>query len=579
MRRMILLVSAILLCLCGCMGDGAESETTATPETTVPEVPALTVVADGASEYKVVRGDAADAVEINAAVRLSQAIGEVTGVSVPPASDWVKHAADIPADAAEILVGVTNRAESVEAGRGLGVDDYVIVVVGRRVVIRGGSSAATAAAVEAFIARHLDGETLLLAGDLREESVGHYAATLTLDGRAIGESAIMIPQGADRYCRYAAALLRDAIAEACGVVLEVKREGTDEALCLGSLRFAGEDSVALVRAVRAFTAAHLCDVAEGAVLELAGLEMPLAAVVPEKVHPTLAGKLPVALTDQKNATVAVVDLAAADVTAAEALLWEWKPTPVLGFNITGYANSVDEAKLCYDAAKDRHVVCVTSSAGFFGVAEYPSGEAIWCGSAKIGPHSIDLLPNGNVAVACSGNNDYDAGCIRVYAASQSKRADEYAEVKLRGAHGVVWDEDLGLLWGLGDSVICAYRIGGSDASPTIEEVELLRSSMPHGGGHDLSADPDAPGVFWIAGKDVMRFDARTGKFSTVYTGTAYKTFGNFPGGIRVQTQATGVYKAHDTDTLVWLLPDGAGKTVTNQAYFPTRAFYKARIWA
>ncbi len=383
----------------------------------------------------------------------------------------------------------------------------------------------------------------------------------------------------DRYLRYAAELLAEAVGVASGETPAIVTGETDGALLLGLLRFAGESSGEVVRAVRGFIAAHFDDAAAGSVADVTSLPIPAVEAVAAPTHPTLEGRLPVALTDQKNAVVAVVDLGAADVTGEEALLWEWKATPVLGFNITGYANSVDEAKLCYDAANGRHVVCVTSSAGFFGVAEYPSGEAIWCGSAKIGPHSMDWLPNGNVAVACSGNSDYDAGCIRVYAASQGKRADAYAEVKLRGAHGVVWDDDLGLLWGLGDSVICAYRIGGTDAAPTIEEVESLRSIMPHGGGHDLTADPDAPGMFWVAGKDVMRFDARTGKFETVYRGDAYKSFGGFSGGPLVLTQATNVYKAHDTDTLVWLMPDGAGKVEEKRAYFPTRAFYKARVWA
>lgn len=605
MRRiMIACLLSVLLCLCGCGGGALPAETTAVPETTLPPPPPL----DLSQGYTIVRPEMGEAIEIDAAIRLHKAMLE-RGAAVGLGTDWVKKENDIPTDTPEILVGQTNRAESITVGKGLLSEDYVIAVRGRRVVILGGTPAATSAGVDAFVERYLSGNTFTLPAGLLFSNAGHYAATLTIAGRPAQEYRIVIPKGADRYLVYAADLLAEAVREATGVDLPIfsdseplreceirlgrtARGGGSSApisfdglcLCLGQT---SDDSAEVVRIVRGLIACNFTDLAEGTAIAFTPeqevlCELP-AAEVPMH-HPTLVGKRAVALTDQKNARVAVVDLNAPDPTADAALIWTWRPTKDAGFDVTGYANSIDEAKLCYDSRSNRWLVCVTSSAGFMGVATYPEGECVWNGVAKIGPHSIEWLPNGNVAVASSGNSNTENGCIRIYAASQGSTNNIYAEAKLVSAHGVVWDETLGVLWALGADEVRAYRVGGTDAAPTITEVESLRAKMPHAGGHDLQADPQDPDVLWVSGKNVLRLDKKTGKYDAAFDAAAtvnsgsIKAFGSYADGVMVRAVATKVYKDHDTDTLVWFVPGADGKPVKHSAVFADRAFYKARIW-
>lgn len=603
-KLLSLLLLACLLCtVCACGGeifadvggDTSSAETTAAP--------VLMPVDMG--QYHIVRADKGAAEEISAATRLHSALLAQFGSAPELTTDWARTEADIPTDTPEILVGATNRAESKQFAEGLLAEDYVIAVSGRRVVILGGSPAKTAEAVEYFIETYVGtGTELALPADLHFITAGNYPAELSVAGHPIADYCVVIPAGSDRYTQYAAELFCEAVREACGVSLQVVddsapaapyeirlgktvRSGAEEDpvafdgvnLCIGQ---ASADSSALVRTVQGLIAHHLTDLDYETKVDFNAdmlVNYSLETVeIPE--IPLIAGKRAVALTDQKNAEVAIIDLDAADPKAKEAVLWRWSPTAALGFNTDGFGTSVDEAKLRYDGVSDRFLLCVTSSAGFMGVASFPDGECVWNTTDKIGPHSIELLPGGNVAVASSGNGNDDVAGIRVYAATQGKNNRTYAEVLLPGAHGVVWDDTLGVLWGLGHNEICAYRIGGTAAYPTITEVESLRIGLPCKSGHDLQPDPNQPAVMWVAAAKLLRVDKTTGQCTEMkaplyVSGT--KSIGNFPDGTVVRSAATKVYKEHDTDTLAIFTPKASGGWETKKIIFPDRAFYKARI--
>lgn len=600
----LFLLVCLLCAACACGGDTPADMPgdTSAPETTA--VPVMMSV--DMAQYRIVRADDGAAEEVSAAARLYSALLAQFDSAPELTTDWARTEADIPADTSEILVGATNRAESRQFAEGLLAEDYTIAVSGRRVVILGGSPAKTAEAVEYFIANFMGtGTALTLPENLHFITAGNYPAELSVAGRPIADYCVVIPSDSDRYIQYAAALFCEAVRDACGVSLQVVddsapaapyeirlgktvRGGTGDAsvsfdgtnLCI--IGAVSADSSTLVRTVRGLIANHLTNLPYETKIDFCA-DMPINCTldtVEIPAIPLLEGKRAVALTDQKNAEVAVIDLDATDPKAKEAVLWQWSPTASLGFNTDGFGTSVDEAKLRYDEASGRFLLCVTSSAGFMGVASFPDGECVWNATEKIGPHSIELLPGGNVAVASSGNGNDDVAGIRVYAASQGKNNRTYAEALLPGAHGVLWDDTLGVLWGLGHNEVCAYRIGGTAAYPTITEVESLRIGLPCKSGHDLQADPTQPAVMWVAAAKLLRVDKTTGQCTEMkaplyVSGT--KSIGNFPDGTVVRSAATKVYKDHDTDTLVIFTPKESGGWETKKIAFPSRAFYKARI--
>lgn len=119
MKRRILCLFLSLLIVCGLLGCSTEAgtgtDTAVTTETVTTEAPPVvrTIVADGATEYTIIRSEEASQSDINQAIRLRQAIVDGTGANISLGTDWVKRGVEVPATGLEIVVGDTNRPQTV----------------------------------------------------------------------------------------------------------------------------------------------------------------------------------------------------------------------------------------------------------------------------------------------------------------------------------------------------------------------------------------------------------------------------------------------------------------------------------
>ena len=612
-RLLSLLLCAALLCgACACTGggEGASSE----PETTDP-LPARIDLAD----YWVIRPDSAGEGCKKAATALYTRMQELYEAANRIGTDWIRPGDPIPAQAKELLVGATGRSESVEVCAALKEDDYAIRVFPEsgRIVIAGGGDEATMKAVERFIQDYLtapdaDGKYTVPETLSVTETGAYDIERLTLCGHGIGEYSLVIPQKADRDEQYAAALIADAVRAATGVTLATVKDGAagdvqgpkiligatgltpagfllqgaDAGYVLGTSEagiLAAGDGGMTVRAARELIAQLLPEGKKGQV----DVTLPAATVTPREktsypATPEL-GTMPVALTDQKNAVAVVYDFGAILSGTVSLPVWTFKPTSKLGFSSTdGYGNRIDEAKLRYSSVLGKYVVLFCSSSGFVGVAEYPSGQRVWSVSLSgYGPHSMEYLPNGNVALALSGNGNADKSVIRVYAVKEGGTGGKCATVKLDSAHAVQWDDVRGILWALGSSVVTAYEIGGTQAEPTLTQLSVYTTSHSFG-GHDMTPVYGDTDLLWIGGAGAFSYDKTSGKVTKLeaFADGGTKTVGAFPDGTVIRSVATGVYASHDTDHVRVAIPNGSGSYSLTTVIFPDadRAFYKARIF-
>ena len=201
----------------------------------------------------------------------------------------------------------------------------------------------------------------------------------------------------------------------------------------------------------------------------------------------------------------------------------------------------------------------------------------------MGPHSIEYLPNGMIACALSGNTDYNKSCVKIYDSNKSSPVAVASE-SLYGAHGVVWDNELGVLWALSNYEIVAYDIGSDPDAPTLTLINGLGGKLPGAGGHDLSTVAESPDKLWVSSNSVYMFDKYTGKLIDAYDGksqiAAYnvKCISSTENGTVLRTVATEVYKAHDTDTLTVFVKNESGSYTETNYVFADRAFYKARYF-
>ena len=567
----------------------------------------LTINSENASKYTLIRDDLANDT-LKSAITGLRTLFTKKGFEIGYQSDYAKSDADIPTDTKEILVGKTNRAESIEFAKKLKKNDYVIAVKNSRIIILGGSEESTLKAIEYFENKYLYTKDSSISLEAKDSIVFSYAyqykiSELTFNGTPISEFTIVRPTVSNALSNYAADVLKNAIAEYSGVELSIVNEkkatdGKNIYIKLDTVDMADSDKYyytdneihgslySIVYAVRQITAGF-ANASDGKYnIEMNGnggkLTMKKNSYPTE---PTLAGKIPVALCDQKNAEAVIIDLAAKDPTSAEAIIWRWSPnSSANGFSGSGFKNSIDEIKLRYSSVLEKYVVCITSSAGFMGVAEYPSGKKIWEASASgMGPHSIEYLPNGMIACALSGNTDYNKACVKIYDSNKSSPVAVASE-SLYGAHGVVWDNELGVLWALSNYEIVAYDIGSDPDAPTLTLINGLGGKLPGAGGHDLSTVAESPDKLWVSSNSVYMFDKYTGKFIDAYDGksqiAAYnvKCISSTENGTVLRTVATEVYKAHDTDTLTVFVKNESGSYTETNYVFADRAFYKARYF-
>lgn len=601
------LLMSVLLVACS---NGTSPDTTDTAETSDDVTQTvidndITLFRDGSTDYKIIWPARPSDPEFDGYIALLKAF-KACGTNIASDRDNTEESKY------EILVGKTSRRESEEAAHDLRDNDYIVRFLGDKLVIVGGSPDATYAAVKQFIAEYVPNgtTTLKLPADISLSLAETYPVmSMTLNGIDINEFSIVTPYPATRRDKYAAELLTSAISSLTGITLDSYDDRTDarkHEITIGhtsrtqttlsndeyavffkdgNLNITG-GSEALMKAIVNFIEDNLpSDTTGSMVLDIPSAPTPRSVAATYPADATLDGRQLVALCDQKNASLVMIDLGAADPTHKDAIVWSWKPTEALGYTVSStYGNRIDEAILRYSELYGTYVVCITSSSGYMCVAEYPSGKCLWeANAAGYGPHSIDYLPDGNVAVVCSGNSDYKKGCVRIYTASVGKSSTRNVSKTVPGAHGVLWDDDYQVLWVLGNNTLCAFRIGGTASDPTLTEVPSLCTHNGISGGHNLSVMASDPDTLWISGSTVWTLKKSTGILTTsvpgesVLTKSAVKSQDSYADGTIIQAVATNVYAAHNTNMLrVYRTSDG-GKTYVRTDYiFPDRAFYKAR---
>lgn len=298
-----------------------------------------------------------------------------------------------------------------------------------------------------------------------------------------------------------------------------------------------------------------------------------------------------ALTDQKNNCIVVLDLGAEDPTADSAVVWTWSVASKGDVENAQYSNKrLDDVKLRHCDAWGGDVVGVTSSSGLIALVSYPSGDCLFnVAAVGYGPHSIEILPNGLIAVACSGNGNDDKSDVRLYPA-MSKNSTECVKQPLASAHGVCWDPENEVLWALGDKEICAYAVGGTRTSPTLTKLAGMGMKIS-GGGHDLSPVYGNTDRLWVTySGGVAQFVKSQNRLAlTGFAGEKFlnvkstKSINSYTDGTAISTVAdkNNETASHNTNVLkvFTYTPNGSKwKQTTYQYEFEDRDFYKVRAF-
>lgn len=288
------------------------------------------------------------------------------------------------------------------------------------------------------------------------------------------------------------------------------------------------------------------------------------------------GDFPIATTEQTSRRIMVFDSAINDWDKPEALRWSWQPTVSLGYSLAEVSlwRGPSDVKLRYsDVLGGQYLVATAGDLAT--IAAYPSGVRYWATflGSGVNPHAVELLPDGNIAVAAS-----DGGWVRVYTSSQGADSRQYAEYPLPGAHGVLWDPQLGILWAVGDYLLVAIEVTGTAAQPVLEK--LYDKPLPTNWGHDLSPVYGNTDRLWVStGSRVYQYVKSTNQWLQSYPGAdllvqdSVKSIGNQPSGRLVMTRPRpGTLYPWTTDAVQLTLPGEERRR-------SSASFYKARVWS
>lgn len=82
-------------------------------------------------------------------------------------------------------------------------------------------------------------------------------------------------------------------------------------------------------------------------------------------------------------------------------------------------------------------------------------------------HSAEVLPDGNVAVACSTSNTPAGDKLKIYRVDYDRfpATEAVAVYPLKSGHNVVWDRKNKVLWATAYTTLNAYAYGLKEGVP------------------------------------------------------------------------------------------------------------------
>ncbi len=154
--------------------DATTTVATDEPVVTDPPKDGLTIMENKNAVFTIIRGDRTTQGQIDAAVKLNQAIQALAGSMIVIKTDYIPKSETLDPEALEILVGDTNRPESSELKATLDGNRFAIKTTDTKIVIVAANDTLLEVAMNYFIDTYL-------AGDNIELSEGNLALKAKID--------------------------------------------------------------------------------------------------------------------------------------------------------------------------------------------------------------------------------------------------------------------------------------------------------------------------------------------------------------------------------------------------------------
>lgn len=267
-------------------------------------------------------------------------------------------------------------------------------------------------------------------------------------------------------------------------------------------------------------------------------------------------------SDQRTGDVMVMK-ADGDWSQPESILWIWKPKddPAIGAERAGAFGNPSDTKA---VAGGTQILAVASGGGV-ALIDVATKRSVFTAYPGGNTHSADLLPDGTIITASSTGN-----ALKVFTRIGTEPTPHKTfTLNFESAHGVVWDQIHGLVWGLGKDGVGAFRYNFDKEDPQLVLVQMFKLGPKTYWGHDLIL-LEKENKLLMTGANVQELDTMTGQVKLFNRKHSVKSISIHPKTGEQLVQIPNEKWWNDTLQLL-----NGERTWT----FPKARFYKARWFA
>lgn len=216
-------------------------------------------------------------------------------------------------------------------------------------------------------------------------------------------------------------------------------------------------------------------------------------------------KRPILITDESEYQVFIID------SLSQGIMWSWKATDHLTSSEAAWFRAMDEAKAVYN----REYVLLTASSGGAALIRIADKKLMFYANVKGSPHSAEVLPDGNIVIACSTTGTTEGDKLKLYRidANNPYVASPTKQYNLTFGHNAVWDIKREVLWATDNQNLYTYSYDSSDPN----NPELIKNpdfyTLPDGGPHDLFPVFGKDKLYLTTNNDIWIFDIETKSFA------------------------------------------------------------------
>lgn len=228
----------------------------------------------------------------------------------------------------------------------------------------------------------------------------------------------------------------------------------------------------------------------------------------EENHPVPAledSKRPILITDESERQVFILD------SLSKGIMWQWKAGDYLTSTETAWFNTIDEAKAVYN----KKYVLLTASSGGAALVRVADKKLMFYSNVKGSPHSAEVLPDGNIVIACSTTGTTDGDALKLYRVDSANTlvTSETKRYNLTFGHNVVWDRNREVLWTTDDQNLYSYTYDYSNP----EDPELIKNPefypLPDASPHDLFPVYGKDQLYLTTANGIYIFDIQSADFT------------------------------------------------------------------